>query len=112
MLRHMNEIDHIDGIAIEFEYEKKTYQQVMVGDINPKIELREYHPEPSPLLVTDLSLASLIASGNMELLRPSGQINDTLLQAHDKVNTVADRLDNFADKFIVEPQTSNENGNV
>lgn len=112
MFRHMNEIDLCNGNPIEVEFEKKTYQQVIVGEMNPKVELREYHPEPTPLLVTDLSLASIIASGNLELLRPVGQISDTLLMAHDKVNKIADSLDNFANNYIVEPQTIVENGNI
>lgn len=112
MLRHMNEIDLSSSNPIEVEFEKKTYQQVIIGDLNPKVELRDYHPEPTPLLVTDLSLASIIASGNMELLRPTGQISDTLLQAHDKVNNYAERIDNFATNNIVEPQIENDNGNI
>lgn len=112
MLRHMNEIDLPEDNPIEVRYEKKTYQQVIVGELEKRIELREYKPEPTPLLVTDLSLASIIASGNMELLRPVGQISDTLLQAHDKVNNYAERIDNFAANNIVEPQIENDNGNI
>lgn len=108
----MNEIDLVEEHPIEVEYVKKTYQQVIVGDLNPKVEFREYHPEPSLLRVTDLSLASIIASGNLELLRPVGQISDTLLQAHDKVSNIADRIDNFAINNIVEPQITNDNGNI
>ncbi len=112
MLRHMHEIDLQDENPIEVRHEKKTYQQVITGEFEKRIELREYKPEPTPLLVTDLSLASIIASGNMELLRPVGQISDTLLQAHDKVNNYADRIDNFAENNIVEPQINTENGNI
>ena len=112
MLRHMNEIDLSTENSNEVEFEKKTYVQVVVGDLEPKVELVEYHPEPNALLVTDLSLASLIASGNMELLRPVGQISDTLLQAHDKVHDTAERIDIFAQTNIVEPQTIDENGNI
>lgn len=112
MLRHMNEIDHFEGTPIEVEYVKPTFQQVITGELNPKVELREYHPEPTTLLVTDLSLSSIILSGNMELLRPVGQISDTLLQAHDNVNNIADRIGTFADNFIVESQTTDENGNI
>lgn len=108
----MNEIDLSTENSNEVEFEKKTYVQVVVGDLEPKIELVEYHSEPNALLVTDLSLASLIASGNMELLRPVGQISDTLLQAHDKVNDTAERIDIFAQNNIVEPQTINDNGNI
>ena len=112
MLRHMNEIDLVDENPIEVRHAKKTYQQVIVGDLDRKVEMREYKPEPTPLLVTDLSLASIIASGNMELLRPVGQISDTLLQAHDKVNNIAERIDVFAENNIVEPQINTENGNI
>lgn len=112
MLRHMNEIDLVDENPIEVRYDKKTYQQVIVGELEKRIELREYKPVPTPLLVTDLSLASIIASGNMELLRPVGQISDTLLQAHDKVNNYAERIDNFATNNIVEPQIENNDGNI
>lgn len=112
MLRHMNEIDLAEENPIEVRYDKKTYQQVILGELEKRIELREYKPEPTPLLVTDLSLASIIASGNMELLRPVGQISDTLLQAHDKVNNYAERIDNFATNNIVEPQIENDNGNI
>ena len=108
----MNEIDLCSANPCEVEYEKKTYCQVLVGDLDPKVELVEYHPEPTPLLVTDLSLASLIASGNMDLLRPVGQISDTLLQAHDKVHDTAERIDIFAQNNIVEPLTNNDNGNI
>ncbi len=108
----MNEIDLCSDNPSEVEYEKKTYCQVIVGDLEPKVELVEYHPEPNPLLVTDLSLASLIASGNTELLRPVGQISDSLLQAHDKVHDIAERIDTFAENNIVESQTINENGNI
>ena len=112
MLRHMNEIDLCDENPIEVRYDKKTYQQVITGELEKRIELREYHPEPTPLLVTDLSLASIIASGNMELLRPVGQISDTLLQAHDNVNNYAERIDNFASNNIVESQIENNDGNI
>lgn len=112
MLRHMNEIDLAEENPIEVRYDKKTYQQVIVGELEKRVELREYNPEPTPLLVTDLSLASIIASGNMELLRPVGQITDTLLQAHDKVNNYAERIDNFATNNIVEPQIENNDGNI
>lgn len=108
----MNEIDLIDENPIEVRHIKKTYQQVIVGDLNRKVELCEYKPEPNPLLVTDLSLSSIIASGNLELLRPVGQISDTLLQAHDKVNNIAERIDTFAENNIVEPQIETENGNI
>ena len=108
----MNEIDLSTDYSNEVEFEKKTYVQVVVGDLEPKVELVEYHPEPNALLVTDLSLASLIASGNMELLRPVGQISDTLLQAHDKVHDTAERIDIFAQTNIVESQTINDNGNI
>lgn len=108
----MNEIDLIDENPIEVRYDKKTYHQVVLGELEQRIELREYRPEPTPLLVTDLSLASIIASGNMELLRPVGQISDTMLQAHDKVNNYAERIDNFANNNIVEPQIENNDGNI
>lgn len=108
----MNEIDLCSAHPIEVEYEKKTYQQVVVGELEKRVELHEYHPEPTPLLVTDLSLASIIASGNMELLRPVGQIPDSLLQAHDKVNNIAERIDIFAENNIVEPQIENNDGNI
>lgn len=108
----MNEIDLCSAHPIEVEFEKKTYQQVIMGELQPRVELCEYHPETTPLLVTDLSLASIIASGNLELLRPVGQISDSLLHAHDKVNNIADRIDNFVDNVIVEPQTTVENGNI
>ena len=112
MLRHMNEIDLQEENPIEVRYDKKTYQQVITGELEKRIELREYHPEPNPLLVTDLSLASIIASGNMELLRPVGQISDTLLDAHDNVNNSAERIDTFAINNIVEPDNINDNGNI
>lgn len=112
MLRHMNEIDLVDDNPIEVRHVKKTYMQVIVGELNRKVELQEYNPEPTPLLVTDLSLASIIASGNFELLRPVGQISDTLLQAHDKVNNYAERIDTFANNNIVEPMNETENGNI
>lgn len=108
----MNEIDLAEENPIEVRYDKKTYQQVIVGELEKRIELREYKPEPTPLLVTDLSLSSIIASGNLELLRPVGQISDTLLQAHDKVNNYAERIDNFATNNIVEPQIDNNDGNI
>lgn len=108
----MNEIDLCSANPIEVEFEKKTYQQVLVGELEKRVELQEFHPEPTPLLVTDLSLASIIASGNMELLRPVGQIPDTLLQAHDKVNNIAERIDTFAENNIVEPQIENNDGNI
>lgn len=112
MLRHMNEIDLQDEYPIEVRHVKKTYEQVIVGELEKRIELREYNPEPTPLLVTDLSLASIIASGNMEMLRPVGQISDTLLQAHDNVNKYSERIDNFATNNIVEPQIENNDGNI
>lgn len=108
----MNEIDLVDENPIEVRHTKKTYQQVIVGDFERKVELREYKPEPNPLLVTDLSIESIISSGNLELLRPVGQIPDTLLQAHDKVNNIADRIDVFADNNMVEPQIETDNGNI
>lgn len=108
----MNEIDLQDENPIEVRHVKKTYQQVIVGELNRKIELQEFIPEPTPLLVTDLSLSSLIASGNLELLRPVGQIPDSLLQAHDKVNNIAERIDSFAENNIVEPLNETENGNI
>lgn len=107
MLRHMNEIDLCTVNSNEVEFEKKTYAQVIVGDIEPKVELVEYHPEPNPLLVTDLSLASLLASGNVEMLRPIGHISDTLLQAHDKVYDTVERIDIFSQNNIVESQINN-----
>lgn len=112
MFRHMNEIDLIDENPIEVRHVKKTYQQVITGELDKRIELREYNPEPSLLLVTDLSLASIIASGNMELLHPVGQIPDTLLQANDKVNHYAERIENFANNNIVEPLNENNDGNL
>ena len=112
MLRHMNEIDLQDENPIEVRHVKKTYEQVIVGELEKRIELREYKPEPTPLLVTDLSLASIIASGNMELLRPVGQISDTLIQAHDNVNKYSERIDNFAINNIVEPIIENIDGNI
>lgn len=108
----MNEIDLQDEYPIEVRHVKKTYEQVIVGELEKRIELREYNPEPTPLLVTDLSLASIIASGNMEMLRPVGQISDTLLQAHDNVNKYSERIDNFATNNIVEPQIENNDGNI
>ncbi len=108
----MNEIDLCNENLNEVEFEKKTYCQVVVGDLEPKVELVEYHPESTPLLVTDLSLASLIASGNLELLRPVGQISDTPLQAHDNVHNIADNIDKFVENNIVEPQSIDENGNI
>lgn len=108
----MNQIDLAEENPIEVRYDKKTYQQVIVGELEKRIELREYNHEPTPLLVTDLSLSSIIASGNMELLRPVGQISDTLLQAHDKVNNYAERIDTFANNNIVEPQIDNNDGNI
>lgn len=112
MLRHMNEIDLQDENPIEVRHVKKTYEQVIVGELEKRVELREYKPEPSALLVTDLSLVSILASGNTELLRPVGQISDTLLQANDKVNHYAERIDNFANNNIVEPQIENNDGNI
>lgn len=112
MLRHMNEIDLADENPIEVRHIKKTYQQVIVGELDCKVEIREYKPEPNPLLVTDLSLQSIIASGNFELLRPVGPISDTLLHAHDNVNNIAERIDVFAENNIVEPQINTENGNI
>lgn len=108
----MYEIDLQDENPIEVRHVKKTYQQVIVGELEKRIELREYKPEPSLLLVTDLSLASIIASGNMEMLRPVGQISDTLLQAHDNVNHSAERIDNFVINNIVEPQNEINDGNI
>lgn len=108
----MNEIDLQDENPIEVRHVKKTYEQVIVGELEKRVELREYNPERTPLLVTDLSLASIIASGNMELLRPVGQISDTLLQAHDKVNNYAERIDNFANNNVVEPIIENNDGNI
>lgn len=108
----MNEIDIADDNPIEVNHIKKTYQQVIIGDLEKRIELREFKPEPTPLLVTDLSLSSIIASGNFEMLRPVGQISDSLLVAHDKVNNYADRIDNFANNNILESQIEPNNGNI
>lgn len=100
--RHMFEIDSLDDDKVYERFKKKTYRQVIVGDIDPKIEYVEQTDEPSGLLITDLSLRSIIASGNLELLRPVGQISDTLLMANDKVINNADRIDTFAENNIVE----------
>lgn len=108
----MNEIDLVDENPIEVRHVKKTFQQVIVGELNRKVELCEYKPEPNPMLVTDFSLSSIIASGNLELLRPVGQIPDSLLQAHDKVNNIAERIDAFAENNIVETINENDNGNI
>lgn len=112
MLRHMNEIDLIDENPIEVEHVKKTFVQVITGELEKRVEIIEYKPQLNPLLVTDLSLVSIIASGNMELLRPVGQISDTLLQAHDNVNNAADKIENFVNHNFVSPQNNKEDGNI
>lgn len=99
----MCDIDLPDDDKVYSKFKKKTYKQVILGDIEPKVEYVEDTDEPSGLLITDLSLRSIIASGNLELLHPVGQISDTLLMANDKVNNIADRIDNFAENNIVEP---------
>ena len=106
--RHMCDIDVCDDTTYYPRFRKRTYQQVIVGDLEPKVEIREYKDEPSGLLITDLSLRSIIASGNTELLRPVGPISDTLLMANDNVNYIADRIDNFAENNIVEQQNITE----
>lgn len=108
----MNEIDLMDENPIEVRHNKKTYHQVITGELEKKVELCEYHPEPSLLLVTDLSLSAIIASGNMELLRPVGQISDSILDAHDKTFNTADRIENFVNNNTVEPENNIENGNI
>lgn len=109
--RHMCDIDVCDDTTNYPRFRKITYQQIIVGDLDPKVEIREVLPEPSGLLITDLSLRSIIASGNTELLRPVGSISDTLLMANDKVNNIADRIDNFAENNIVEETISTNDNN-
>lgn len=85
---------------------RKTYEQVIVGDFEPIIELREVVPTINPLTILDLSLRSIIASGNMDLLRPTGTITDTRLSAQDKFDAASDILANVPDSLAFN-QTEN-----
>lgn len=81
---------------------KPTYRIVQVGEFETRTEQVEVKADDIPFDYRDFSLNSIIASGNTQLLNPTGVIPDSHLSAHDNVNAASDAIDNFAERNFID----------
>lgn len=104
-MKHAMQIDCEGRVSrpVGERYVPKTYKQVIVGEVEKRVELIEDPCEPSPFAYTDFSLGSIIASGNLDLLNPVGTISDTALTSREKIEGAVEGIGFMESQIPVEP---------